>query len=324
MHLLVCPITLIGLDDLISLLSKDPTIVEASFPIKPREITVPLLSPTSIEQAQQWTMQYWPTTYRKTNPFGPHPSIVLRAEEELMSNGSVGKYMEMAHQAASETNKAGLGLNAGCVVVERREGNQEIIVAVAGDARCCGPASRHDPAPPAAGNVAAHAVLRAIGMVARKRVRVAGPKPAASHHVRPDKLLVTPVSHSSNAPESVASSLLDYPLTSREQAVFDQDNLITNGYLCVDLEIYLTHEPCLMCSMAIVHSRFGRCIFGQRMPGAGGMSTDSELGYGLFWRSELNWKLLCWEWQDPAKAENDDGKVDAVEQMEKLSVDTQV
>jgi len=282
------------------------------YPLKLQEITVPLLPPTSMEQALKWTAQYWPTTYRKTNPFGPHPTIVSRAEEELGSNQSVSKYMNMAYDAAAQVKNKGLGINAGCVVVERPEGNEEHIIAVAGDARRCGSICGQKDHEIGAENVAAHAVLRAIGMVARKRVRVASPKPANSvgnSDIAPDKLLVTPVEHSKNAPESVATALLDYPLTDSERAVFDEDNLIPNGYLCVDLEIYLTHEPCLMCSMAIVHSRFSRCVFGQRMPASGGMSADSDLGYGLFWRSELNWKLLCWEYNDPARKKLEDADV---------------
>jgi len=138
-------------------------------------------------------------------------------------------------------------------------------------------------------------------MVARKRVRVAPPRNSATKN---GERLVTPVTHASNTPESISKSLLDYPLTPTEQASFDEDNIVPNGYLCVDLEIYLTHEPCLMCSMAIVHSRFTRCIFDQRIPNSGGLAADSGLGYGLFWRSELNWKLLCWQWIEGKKTNN--------------------
>ena len=118
-----------------------------------------------------------------------------------------------------------------------------------------------------------------------------------------NELLVNPVSHAKNTPESVSTSLLDYPLTDHERSAFDVSNMIPNGYLCVDLEMYLTHEPCLMCSMAIVHSRFSRCIFLQKTPASGGFAADSGLGYGLFWRSELNWKLLCWEWTNAKQRE---------------------
>lgn len=314
MYLLVCPSQFIDYEDLTALLMTQPAFVEG-YPLKLQEITVPLLPPTSIEQAHKWTAQYWPTTYRKTNPFGPHPTMVTKAEEELVSNQSVSKYMSMAYETAAQAKAQGLGIRTGCVVVERREGNEEHIIAVAGDARRCGSICGDKDREAGAENVAAHAVLRAIGMVARKRVRVASPKPVNSNgnsDIMPDKLLVTPVEHSKNAPESVVSALLDYPMTDSERAVFDEDNLIPNGYLCVDLEIYLTHEPCLMCSMAIVHSRFGRCIFGQRMPASGGMSADSDLGYGLFWRSELNWKLLCWEYTDPARKSIEEADADAV------------
>lgn len=307
LHLLVCPTSIISYKDLADLLLKQPCFAQEGFQLKLREITVPLLAPTSVEQAQQWTAQYWPTLYRKTNPFGPHPSLVVRSEEEI--RGEAGKYVLLARQVAAETSAQNFGINTGCVIVERKPDRTPDIIAVAGDARLSGVRTADNPMSTCGGNIACHAVMRAIGMVARKRVRVAAPKPrraepdisSSNDTLNPDigikELLVKPVTHAKNTPESVVASLNDYPMTPLEQASFDVDNLTPNGYLCVELEIYLTHEPCLMCSMAIVHSRFARCVFGKRMPSSGGMSGDCGLGYGLFWRSELNWKLLCWEYQ---------------------------
>ncbi|KAF4554218.1 tRNA-specific adenosine deaminase subunit tad3-like protein [Elsinoe fawcettii] len=306
LHLLVCPSDMVRYKDLSALLLTQPCFVQDAFPLRLKEITVPLLAPTSVEQAQQWTTQYWPCLYRKTNPFGPHPSLVTRSEEEIREEAS--KYVLLARQAAAETSDKGYGINAGCVVVERKADRSPVIVAIAGDTRHLGVKEIPTPISSCGGNIACHSVLRAIGMVARKRVRVATPKPrraesslsSSAENLNPDvsagDLLVKPVSHAENTPESVAASLNDFPLTELERGAFEDDNLISNGYLCVDLEIYLTHEPCLMCSMAIVHSRFARCVFGKRMPSSGGMSGDCGLGYGLFWRSELNWKLLCWEY----------------------------
>ncbi|KAF2155847.1 cytidine deaminase-like protein [Myriangium duriaei CBS 260.36] len=295
LHLLICPTDVISQADLSSLMMKQPPFAQDGFPLRLREITVPLLAPTSVEQAQQWTAQYWPTLYRKTNPFGPHPSLVARSEEEIRDEAS--KYMMLARQAAAESSSRQFGIGAGCVIVERKADRHAEIVAVAGDARLSGLGDSINPLSQCSGNIACHAAMRGIGMVARKRVRVASPKtPKDNADIDADELLVKPVHHVKDTPESVSASLLDYPLTDLEQEAFDQDNLIANGYLCVDLEIYMTHEPCLMCSMAIVHSRFSRCIFGTRMPSSGGMAGDSGLGYGLFWRSELNWKLLCWEY----------------------------
>jgi tRNA-specific adenosine deaminase 3 len=62
--------------------------------------------------------------------------------------------------------------------------------------------------------------------------------------------------------------------------------------------------------MAILHSRFRRCIFSTRMPYTGGMTSDAGdalvhdggLKHGLFWRpSELNWKFLAWEFKEDGK-----------------------
>jgi tRNA-specific adenosine deaminase 3 len=39
-----------------------------------------------------------------------------------------------------------------------------------------------------------------------------------------------------------------------------------NSYLCTGLDLYLSHEPCLMCAMALVHARVRRVFFGRRTP----------------------------------------------------------
>lgn len=99
------------------------------------------------------------------------------------------------------------------------------------------------------------------------------------------------------------------------------------GYLCTDLDVYISHEPCLCCSMGMLLSRYRAVIF----PRAGRMKTgglasepivgptpvsEDEVGqvneeedessvrkiededrlyYGLHWRKELNWHALGFE-----------------------------
>lgn len=106
------------------------------------------------------------------------------------------------------------------------------------------------------------------------------------------------------------------------------------GYLCHNHILYLTHEPCVMCSMALLHSRIGLVIFDGANKaceaGLGGLCSgeldsscpvspigplDDETAiesstppppekkehngeYGLFWRKELNWKFLVYEWRE--------------------------
>ncbi|KAJ5272805.1 hypothetical protein N7478_007930 [Penicillium angulare] len=90
------------------------------------------------------------------------------------------------------------------------------------------------------------------------------------------------------------------------------------GYLCTDLDIYISHEPCLCCSMGLLLSRFRAVIFPRsgRMK-SGGLASEpvvfpvaddegkessdaaeagnDRLYYGLNWRKELNWRALGFE-----------------------------
>lgn len=188
--------------------------------------------------------------------------------------------MALAQRAADAAQTAGVGEAVGAVIVRRDEGGVAHALAVAGDARWAGGG-----AGVAVGNVMAHAVLRAVGMVAAKLRRAEG---------------------GSGDPEESAEAqergvFLDSPLQEPllgplEQEVFDDDNAAPDGYLCHNLEIYVTHEPCVMCAMALLHSRFGRVVVGKRMPRTGALcGEEGGLGHGLGWRKELNWSLLAWE-----------------------------
>ena len=206
-----------------------------------------------------------------------------------MDNG-VKKWMRLARQCGKDNAEAGLGIEIGAVVVNRNGKEKAAhVVAAAGDARCCGITTDAAGAEQSvSGNVMGHAVMRVISIVARKRILVSNNNLAGWEASK----------------DGITSSFLDEPLTQTESEQFVAQTLQPNGYLCLDLELYVTHEPCVMCSMAILHSRFGRVVFGQRMAKTGALSaeaaaTESEhgsLGYGLFWRPiELNWRCLCWE-----------------------------
>ncbi|KAI1460842.1 cytidine deaminase-like protein [Annulohypoxylon moriforme] len=165
------------------------------------------------------------------------------------------------------------------------------IVAIAGDARWHKHGCFNK-----TGNPMAHAALRAISMVAQKLVR-------SENRPKSDEKIIE------------FECFQDKPLLHDEQLVFDTDHPSPDGYLCHDLELYLTHEPCTMCSMGILHSRMGKVIFCRRMPLTGSMTSEDRAhdicsvsgdcegscgggqGLGLHWRKELNWTLLGWEWE---------------------------
>ncbi|CAB5118706.1 unnamed protein product [Rhizophagus irregularis] len=44
-------------------------------------------------------------------------------------------------------------------------------------------------------------------------------------------------------------------------------------YLCKGFDIFITHEPCIMCSMALVHSRIGRVFYGHSNKVSGGLGS---------------------------------------------------
>ena len=286
LHYLVCPASAITLEGLATIFASIGASQGINFEPHLRLISVPLYPPTSEKQAKEWSQAYWPTVYKGGNPFGPHPSLVLRSLEDLRSRA--GGCMSLARRVGEEVFLAAQGEPIGAVIVDRSRGEVGSVIVIAGDARW-----RHiDKAnEPGNGNVTAHAIMRAISMVARKR-RALLPQGLASERGREDSDL--------NA---------DRPLTTLEKEVYATSPVARDGYLCLDLELYVTHEPCVMCSMAILHSRFARVVFGQRMPRTGGLTAasgnksgshvigdDYGLGYGLFWRQELNWRHLVWQW----------------------------
>lgn len=285
-YFLLCPTRHIPQPDLAALIRTCPPFDGKTAPPRILHVTVPALAPISAEQAAEWSDQYWPISYKNTNPYGPHPSLVQRNQDEIQPEA--GNWLALAKTAGQQISSECLGEKIGVVVVDRTKNIPEV-VAVAGDCRWRSFTGTAEPQT-GTGNVMAHAVHRAIAMVAKKRLRVAGTDPAYLDR----------------------SLFCDNPLTQVEKTYYDKDNISSSGYLCVDLDIYLTNEPCVMCSMAILHSRFRRCIFAKRMPHTGGMTSDGPgdssstgtgLKNGLFWRpSELNWKFLAWEFKEDGKS----------------------
>ncbi|KAI9792971.1 MAG: tRNA-specific adenosine deaminase subunit tad3 [Peltula sp. TS41687] len=336
LYLLLCPASAFTPSDLCAILSTCYPFHDDGGGAAPapaphiQTIPVPRLPPASQEQASYWSEKYWPTVYKGHNPFGPHPAKVLRAEAELQP--VAGAWMALAQAVALEAQAQGDGEPIGAVIVDRNRSGSGAVV-VAGDARWYRRRRRQwreNGEFQGKGNVAAHAVMRAIALVARRRREQQQQQQAEAEA---DEGLRAPQVENDGAGAGAQESsvFLDTPLIPLEREVYPNNHSTVDpkGYLCVGLEIYVTHEPCVMCSMALLHSRFDRVVFGQRMPLTGGLCADispsssssppsskegdddtiiplqgEERGddgqqrYGLFWRPELNWRFFAWRWED--------------------------
>lgn len=69
-------------------------------------------------------------------------------------------------------------------------------------------------------------------------------------------------------------------------------SLADAGYLCQDILVYTTHEPCIMCCMALVHSRISRITYLKPVKDTGGLESHYQLGD----RPALNWRFKIWKW----------------------------
>lgn len=66
------------------------------------------------------------------------------------------------------------------------------------------------------------------------------------------------------------------------------------GYLCVGMDVFCTTEPCVMCCMALVHSRIGRLFYKKSSA-----STKGAIEvYCLHGRSQLNHTYEVWKFND--------------------------
>jgi len=242
--------------------------------------------PTSPEQSEEWTKKYWPTVYKRGNPFGPHPSLIENAAAKL---ARVSEYMAMARKVGREAAKAGVGYPCGAVIVNPDTGD---VIAAAGDARLdqngrdwCYPLD--------------HPVLRLVEMMAQKRLE-------KGVVVAPDNPITALTETERIFLNSTTMGTLDGRDEIKDKGA-DGTTADSGGYLCHNMHVYLTHEPCVMCSMALLHSRVAIVVFEHKMVKTGALCADVDqgLGHGLFWRPDLNWKYLAWQWKEAESTKNE-------------------
>ncbi|BCR83907.1 putative tRNA-specific adenosine-34 deaminase subunit Tad3 [Aspergillus chevalieri] len=331
-------------------------------------VRIPLQPPLNARQAEKWTKAMWPVIFNPAAPranVAPPPQILNRALDSIKPRA--GYYMALAQKLADEAEQSGLGRNVGAVIVdpaieETIEGGEwdQAVVAVAGDARYSrldktelqlgqepNPASQTYNAD-LEGGPELHALMRAVDIVARRRREDNTPSATDNGYLSPleshffyqfDAPLVSDTSDISPVPEKLqkTNTTTAHCTKTAEPAVSTSRirPRTLGGYLCTDLDVYLSREPCLCCSMGVLLSRFRAVIFPRRgrmvtggiasepvvspvcddddaddeendtepIENTGDKSRDTRNNrkyYGLHWRKELNWRALGFEFVEDA------------------------
>lgn len=254
-------------------------------------IRVPLLPPLNAQQAETWTKTLWPVVFNAAAPRAAvaAPRQVINGVYESIQPVA-GYYLALAEKVAEEAESSGRGRRVGAVVVDpaiketidkaddRNKNNWiDAIIAVAGDARYSrregGSPSQSELHPGPGANPASesynpdleggpelHALMRSIDIIACKRRgndrEYSGDGPDLSPLESYFLSLAAPQAMKDDLPgveedEQGNSTTQTSRIRSRAEG----------GYLCTDLDIYISREPCLCCSMGMLLSRFRAIIF---------------------------------------------------------------
>lgn len=231
---------------------------------EPFVVKVPARPPLTRPQFEV-ASQHWPTSFHEDKQV----SVALRGELfSAPQRAKMGGYMAAALAAAEAGRR--LGMEAvGAVMVDP---TAERIIAVGHD--CRGDHPLH------------HAVMVCIDLVARSQGGGAfsfdgypscsfsstttlqtGTRPPTAGPPDLQSLPLGPPDH-----QPAASGPPDPQLAGPRPP--DPQPPATQPYICTGYDLYVTREPCVMCAMALVHSRIGRVFYGAP-------SADGALGTNL-------------------------------------------
>ncbi|KAF0314226.1 putative inactive tRNA-specific adenosine deaminase-like protein 3 [Amphibalanus amphitrite] len=184
----------------------------------------------------------------------------------------------MATAAAAAAGSA--GPRVGCAVVDPAT---DRLVAVAGDARAC--------------HRLQHAVMRAVDAVAAAQGGGVWTRAAAAQE-RPEtgsapteSASPTPAAPSSGAQSQPPDP--EAPPPERREGGSDGPSVQRPPagalpYLCTGYDAFVTREPCIMCAMALLHSRIGRVFYAvPRAGGALGSACKLHVADGLNHRFQV-------------------------------------
>ncbi|KAI5307450.1 tRNA-specific adenosine deaminase subunit tad3, partial [Ascosphaera atra] len=261
--------------------------------------------------AQTWSREWWPTQYNpaaQTSTNAPPPTYVAQVKESVQAGA--GRYLALARRLGEEARAVGRGRGVGVVMVdpdaETGDGGSDpwvAVVAAAGDARYWEPEGAvldqaditSDAKNGPDGHPEHHAMMRGIAMVSEKRL-VLNKTPT------PDDAAPQDQQQQQSSPQTRTP-----PLTPLETQFTKYAK--PPSYLCTGLDAYISHEPCIMCSMGMLLSRFRSVTFPRTREGTPGVALDPHDGYGLHWRRELNWRAVAFRFDEVDGGDGGEGVV---------------
>ncbi|KAG8537146.1 hypothetical protein GDO81_025011, partial [Engystomops pustulosus] len=220
-------------------------------------VSVPSRAAKNQKEQQVWG-SIWPCTYHakpKTITMEEDVHGAARAEQEKLR---IGRNMRVALEAA-QLNQSRGQKGVGAVVVDQESGK---VMAIGTDQTGV------------SGGPLLHACMVAIDLIARKQGGGAYdglPRILEGFRERVDE-------ESENGVKPIEDE--------REKRKRLKDDA---PYLCTGYEVYVTHEPCVMCAMALLHSRVSCVYYGCSSPG-GALGTY----YRLHCSPKLNHKFLVY------------------------------
>jgi tRNA-specific adenosine deaminase 3 len=128
-----------------------------------------------------------------------------------------------------------------------------------------------------------HPVVLCVGAVAtaqlaaRSADTAATEAAAAAARTEPPAAAATAAAATAAAAGAAAVAQADQPDTIDSSAAGSSGSDSKGQYLCTGYDVYLTHEPCCLCAMALVHSRARRVIYGVPNTDCGVLGSTAKL-----------------------------------------------
>ena len=240
-----------------------------------RRAHVPLLPSSNQADAADWSLRYWPCGFNAAAAAAaaaaapPAGDALPEAEVAAMQAG-----MRAARAQAAAAALAGCPAN-GCVIVNPATGD---VIASGADASGC-PAAGDPPAggPPGFRGWAeggggsgrhplSHAVMAALESASRRDLALYNAPTTAQAAAAALRGDCPPPPAKRRAAELQPLQARPPPAEEDQEA-----QEAPRPYLCTGWDCFVVAEPCLMCAMALVHSRVRRVVYSRRDERAGAL-----------------------------------------------------